>query len=58
MSNRFYEALGRATWAIGKHKVKQKVSAAQPAARYLAAGAAVVGIAAVGALVARSGSTD
>ncbi|MBI5309872.1 MAG: hypothetical protein HZB14_02405 [Actinobacteria bacterium] len=52
-----YEALGRATWAIGKRRVKQRVSHG-PSARMVAAGVLALGVIGIGAVAARAGATD
>lgn len=56
ISKRFYEALGRTVWALGKYKVRQRVGRA-PAMRYVAIGALALGAIGAGAIAARSNGT-
>lgn len=52
-----YEALGRATWALGKRRVKQRVSRG-PSARVVAIGVLAIGVIGIGAVAARAGSSE
>jgi hypothetical protein len=56
-SNYLFEALGRATWAIGKHKIKQRTRH-MASARYVAIGALVLGVIGIGAIAARAGGNS
>lgn len=53
ITSRFYEALGRTVWAVGKYKVKQRVGRA-PTMRYVAIGALALGVIGIGAIAARA----
>lgn len=52
MSHRFYEMLGRATWALGKHKIKQRIPVVR-SSRAGMVGALAVGVIGLGAFAAR-----
>jgi uncharacterized membrane protein YidH (DUF202 family) len=52
MSNIFYEAIGRVVWVQAKRQVRNKFSGSS--IRYGAIGAVVIGVVAVGAVLARS----
>lgn len=54
VSNRLYEVLGRATWALGKRKLRQRTGRSA-SARYVAIGALALGVIGIGAIAARSG---
>ncbi|MBK5230329.1 MAG: hypothetical protein JJE27_04055 [Thermoleophilia bacterium] len=56
VTNQMYEALGRATWAVGKRRMKQRARH-MASARYVAIGALVLGVIGIGAIVARAGSS-
>lgn len=53
VSNRMYEVLGRATWAVGKRKLRQRVTGGM-SARYMVIGALLLGVIGIGAIAARA----
>lgn len=57
VSSRFFEALGRAAWAVGKRRARQRLSR-MSSARYVAIGALVLGVIGIGAVAARAGEHD
>lgn len=52
-----YEALGRATWAYNKRRIKQRVSHG-PSARAVAIGVLAIGVIGIGAVAARAGNGE
>jgi hypothetical protein len=57
MSHRFYELLGRATWALGKRQMKQRIPHVS-ASRAGIVGALAIGVIGFGALAARSRASE
>jgi hypothetical protein len=55
VTNQMYEALGRATWAVRKRRMKQRARH-MASARHVAIGALVLGVIGIGAIAARAGS--